>query len=141
MFYQLPPKGYRPLAALIQLCSEDLTHPRQQTEMWKTTKNVEEGSIEYFVYRSYCQLHCAHRAQSSSSGCGGSDETQTFPLSLTQSRKVNTRTQFCPSFCTARLSQEQLTDGRERRFPPLHMDTSSSIKQTADNLIYAVWGY
>lgn len=127
IFYQLPPKGHKPLAALIQMCS-DLIHPHQQTEVWKTTKNVEEGSIEYFAYGSYGQLHCAHHAQTSSSGCGGSDETQTFPSSLIQSRKVNTRTQFCPSFCTARVSQEQFADGRKRRFSPLHTDTSSSVK-------------
>jgi len=68
----------------------------------------------------YCQLHCACSAQTGDSGWRGFDEAQSFLSSLTQSRKVNTWTQFCLSFSTARLSQEQFTDDREEIPPTPH---------------------
>jgi len=65
MFYQLPPKGYKFLEALIRMCSKCLTHLHQKMEMWKTTKHAEERSIEYCTYGSLLSaalcLQCSDR--------------------------------------------------------------------------------
>lgn len=57
-------------------------------------------------------------AQISDWVCDGLAEAQSFLSSLPQSMKVNTWIKFCPSFCTYRLSQEQLRDDKREEIPP-----------------------
>lgn len=111
------------------MCSKDLTHLHQNLEMWKTTKNLEEGSIEYLPYGSYCQLHCTHSAQTSNSGCGGFGEAQSF-LSKEKHKagRLTHGHDSAPVFVQQGFlrSSLQMTEGGDS--PPLHTDTSSSIK-------------